>query len=113
MIILIVVNWLKVIYEIGHQKIIVLLVYIEFGGPLNSGNAKKERVFSSGIPSLTYTNIPKMLTSDSDDDDVLYVREGVPEENTLSFLALPELRGTPLSKSILGTYLPQNQCLLT
>ena len=54
MIILIVVNWLKVIYEIGHQKIIVLLVYIEFGGPLNSGNAKKERVFSSGIPSLTY-----------------------------------------------------------
>ena len=69
MIILIVVNWLKVIYEIGHQKVIVLLVYIEFGGdgcykscpkqiwtggPLNSGNAKKERVFSSGIPSLTY-----------------------------------------------------------
>ena len=32
MIILIVVNWLMVIYEIGHQKIIVLLVYIEFGG---------------------------------------------------------------------------------
>ena len=69
MIILIVVNWLKVIYEVGHQKIIVLLVYIEFGGdccykscpkqigtggPLNSGNAKKKRVFSSGIPSLTY-----------------------------------------------------------
>ena len=42
------------------------------------------------------SNIPKMLTSDSDDDDVLYVREGIPEENTLSFLALPELRGPPV-----------------
>ena len=28
------------------------------GGPLNSGNAKKERVFSSGNPSLTYRTSP-------------------------------------------------------
>ena len=46
---------------------------------------------------------PKIQTSDDDDD--LYVRKGIPEENTLSFLALPELEGTPPPKSILGSFL--------
>ena len=67
MIILIVVNRLKVIYDIGHQKVIVLLVYIKFGGdscykscpkqigtggPLNSGNAKKKGCFPLGFLPL-------------------------------------------------------------
>ena len=62
------------------------------------------------------SNIPKMLTSDSDDDDVLYVREGIPEENTLFFWHCPNW-GAPQSQSVLGSfcnsYLPQTQCIPT
>ena len=49
MIILIEVNWLKVIYEIGHQKIIVLLVYFEFGGAVTKAAQNR---FGLGGPSI-------------------------------------------------------------